>query len=139
LRLAGLGGDIAIFDRNLQAAEVYEFESAAMTAATVMAECETKGVRALGIEADLTSRAAATSAIDDIVRQLGRIDIAVCNAGGGTVVFADERPSSPGANETGDAVTSGTPSDCPEEMYSLMRGKSGSGGHTSRCSGAELP
>jgi NAD(P)-dependent dehydrogenase (short-subunit alcohol dehydrogenase family) len=97
------------------------------------------GVRALGIEAGLTSRAAATSAIDDIVRQLGRIDIAVCNAGGGTVVFADERPSSPGANETGDAVTSGTPSDCPEEMYSLMRGKSGSGGHTSRCSGAELP
>ena len=128
MRLAGLGGDIAIFDRNLQATEVYEFESAAMTAATVMAECETKGVRALGIEADLTSRAAATSAIDDIVRQLGRIDIAVCNAGGGTVVFADERPSSPGANETGDAVTSGTPSDCPEEMYSLMRGKSGSGG-----------
>jgi 3-oxoacyl-[acyl-carrier protein] reductase len=120
LRLAGLGADIAIIDRNLQAAEVYEFERAALTAATVMAECETKGVRALGIEADLTSRAAATSAIDDIVRQLGRIDIAVCNAGGGTVVFADERLSSPGANETGDAVTSGTPSDCPEEMLTRV-------------------
>lgn len=120
LRLAGLGADIAIIDRNLQAAEVYEFERTAMTAATVMAECETKVVRALGIEADLASRAAATSAIDDIVRQLGRIDIAVCNAGGGTVVFADERPSSPGANETGDAVTSGTPSDCPEEMLTRV-------------------
>src|SRR5690349_24377201 len=112
LRLAGLGADIAIIDRNLQAAEVYEFERTAMTAATVMAECETKGVRALGVETDLTSRAAAASAIDDIARQLGRIDIAVCNAGGGTVVFADERPAGPGANEVGDAVTSGTPSDC---------------------------
>jgi 3-oxoacyl-[acyl-carrier protein] reductase len=120
LRLAGLGADIAIIDRNLQAAEVYEFERTAMTAATVMAECETKGVRALGVETDLTSRAAAASAIDDIARQLGRIDIAVCNAGGGTVVFADERPAGPGANEVGDAVTSGTPSDCPEEMLTRV-------------------
>src|SRR5262245_12235146 len=114
LRLAGLGADIAIIDRNLQAAEVYEFERVAMTAATVTAECERQGVRALGIQADLTSRAATMSAIDNLVRQLGRLDIAVCNAGGGTVVFADERPSS--LNETGDAVTTGTPSDCPEEM-----------------------
>src|SRR5262249_37329714 len=107
---------IAIIDRNLRAAEVYEFERVAMTAATVTAECESKGVRALGIEADLTSRAATMSAIDSIVQQLGRLDIAVCNAGGGTVVFADERPPSLGANESGDVVTTGTPSDCPEEM-----------------------
>jgi 3-oxoacyl-[acyl-carrier protein] reductase len=119
LRLAGLGADVAIIDRNLRAAEVYAFERAAMTAATVMAECEGKGVRSLGIEADLTSRAAATSAIDDVVRRLGRIDIAVCNAGGGTVLFADERPPGAGANDT-DAVTSGTPSDCPEEMLTRV-------------------
>ena len=43
LRLAGLGADIAIIDRNLRGAEVYEFERTAMTAATVMAECEDKG------------------------------------------------------------------------------------------------
>jgi hypothetical protein len=85
LRLAGLGADIAIIDRNLHAAEVYEFDRATMTAATVMAECEAKGVRALGIEADPTGRTAATNAIDDTVRQLGRLDIVVCNAGGGTV------------------------------------------------------
>jgi 3-oxoacyl-[acyl-carrier protein] reductase len=120
LRLAGLGADIAIIDRNLKAADVYDFERSAMTAPNVMAECEAKGVRAIGIEADLTSRAATTNAIDDIVRQLGRLDIAVCNAGGGTVVFADERPLTPGGNETRDVVTTGTPSDCPEEMLSRV-------------------
>jgi 3-oxoacyl-[acyl-carrier protein] reductase len=120
LRLAGLGADVAIIDRNLRAAEVYAFERDAMTAPTVMAECEAKGVRAMAIEVDLTNRAATKSAIDDIVRQLRRLDVVVCNAGGGTVVFADERPSTPGANEMGDVVTTGTPSDCPEDMLARV-------------------
>jgi len=120
LRLAGLGADIAIIDRNLKAAEVYDFERSGMTAPTVMAECKAQGVRAIGITADLTGRAAATDAIDSVVRQLGRVDVAVCNAGGGTVVFADERQPSPGANEAGDIVTTGTPSDTPEEMLTRV-------------------
>lgn len=120
LRLAGLGADIAIIDRNLKAADVYEFERAALTAPTVMAECEAMGVRAIGLEADLARREAATQAIDEIARRLGRIDIAVCNAGGGTVTFADERPASPGANEVRDTVTTGTPADCPEEMLTRV-------------------
>ena len=120
LRLAGLGADIAIIDRNLKAADVYEFERAALTAPTVMAECEAMGVRAMGLEADLTRREAATQAIDEIARRLGRIDIAVCNAGGGTVAFADERPATPGANEIRDTVTTGTPADCPEEMLTRV-------------------
>ena len=70
LRLAGLGADIAIIDRNLKAAEVYDFERSGMTAPTVMAECKAQGVRAIGITADLTGRAAATDAIDSVVRQL---------------------------------------------------------------------
>jgi 3-oxoacyl-[acyl-carrier protein] reductase len=120
LRLAGLGADIAIIDRNLKAAEVYDFERSGMTAPTVTAECEAQGVRAIGITADLTGRAAATDAIDSVVRQLGRVDVAVCNAGGGTVVFADERQPSPGANEARDIVTTGTPSDTPEEMLTRV-------------------
>src|SRR5262249_6297134 len=120
LRLAGLGADVAIIDRNLRAADVYEFERKAMTAATVMRECEERGVRAIGIEADLTSRAAAKSAIDDVARELGRIDITVCNAGGGTVLFADERQPVPGANEAADVGTTGTPSDCSEEMLARV-------------------
>jgi 3-oxoacyl-[acyl-carrier protein] reductase len=91
-----------------------------MTAATVMAECEVHGVRAIGIEADLASRTAATGAIDGIVEKFGRIDIAVCNAGGGTVLFQDERQSPQGANDAADLLTTGTPSDCPEEMLTRV-------------------
>ena len=56
LRLAALGADIAIIDRNLKAADVYEFERQLLTADTVMAECEALGVRAMGMEVDLTDR-----------------------------------------------------------------------------------
>ncbi len=118
LRLAGLGAHIAIIDRNLQAANVYEFERAQLTAATVVAECEALGVRAIGLEVDLTDRGATDSAVAEVADRLDRIDIAVCNAGGGTVTFADERGD--GANDSEDLVTTGTPSDTPEEMLTRV-------------------
>lgn len=124
LRLAKLGADVAIIDRNLRAAEVYAFEREQLTAATVMAECEALGVRAMGLEADLTDRAAATKAVDEIASAMGRLDIVVANAGGGTVLFADEQSSSSagggGSNEVLDQVTTGTPSDTPEEMLTRV-------------------
>lgn len=121
LRLAGLGADIAIIDRNLKAAEVYEFERTLLTADSVMAECEALGVRAIGLEVDLTDRAATEQAVADVVARLGRLDIAVCNAGGGTVVFADERTGGGGANEDiEDVVTSATPADCDEETLTRV-------------------
>ncbi len=49
LRLAKLGADIAIIDRNLRGADVYEFERSLLAADTVMAECEALGVRVMGI------------------------------------------------------------------------------------------
>ena len=118
LRLAGLGAHIAIIDRNLQAANVYEFERAQLTTATVVAECEALGVRAIGLEVDLTDRGATDSAVAEVADRLDRIDIAVCNAGGGTVTFADERGD--GANDSEDLVTTGTPSDTPEEMLTRV-------------------
>lgn len=120
LRLAALGADIAIIDRNLKAADVYEFERQLLTADTVMAECEALGVRAMGMEVDLTDRDATEKAVGKIARQLSGIDIAVCNAGGGTVVFADERDAPAGANDTQDLVTTGLPSDTPEEMLTRV-------------------
>jgi 3-oxoacyl-[acyl-carrier protein] reductase len=121
LRLAGLGADIAIIDRNLKAADVYEFERALLTADSVMAECEAIGVRAMGLEVDLTDRVATEQAVADVVDRLGRLDIAVCNAGGGTVVFADERAGGGGANEDiEDVVTSATPSDCDEQTLTRV-------------------
>ena len=129
LRLANLGADIAIIDRNLKGFEVYEFEKKQMTAPTVMDECKALGVKAMGLEADLTDRAATEKAIADIVEEMGRIDIAICNAGGGTVKFADEikpgetvagRSGRTGETGTGDVVTTGTPADCPEDMLTRV-------------------
>ncbi len=120
LRLAALGSNIAIIDRNLKAADVYEFEKALLTADSVVAECEALGVKAIDLEADLTDREATEAAIGEIADNMGRIDIAVCNAGGGTVVFADERDSASGANDTQDLVTTGLPSDTPEEMLTRV-------------------
>ena len=125
LRLAHLGADIAIIDRNLKGFEAYEFEKKQMTAPTVMDECRSLGVRAMGLEFDLTDRQATEKAVVEIVKEMGRIDIAVCNAGGGTVKFADERkPGEIGSGKegevvTGDLTTTGTPSDCPQDI--LMR------------------
>jgi len=120
LRLAGLGADIAIIDRNLKAADVYEFEKELMTADSVMAECQALGVRAMGLEVDLTDRTATEKSMVEIAAELGSIDIAVCNAGGGTVVFADERDAPTGANDTQDLVTTGLPSDTSEEMLTRV-------------------
>lgn len=120
LRLAGLGADIAIIDRNLRAADVYTFEREQLTAGTVMAECEALGVRAMGLEVDLTDRSATEQAVAEVAAELGRIDIAVCNAGGGTVTFADERAPREGANDTEDLVTTGTPANTSEEMLSRV-------------------
>lgn len=125
LRLVGLGADIAIVDRNLKAFEVYDFEKNQMTAPTVMDECRELGVRTIGLEVDLTDREATGKAVSDIEEKMGGIDITVCNAGGGTVRFADELgsgeagPGMTGEEGTGDISTTGTPSDCPQEM--LMR------------------
>lgn len=129
LRLAGLGADIAIIDRNLKAAEVYEFDREQLTAGTVMEECTALGVRAMGLEVDLTDRDAAETAVAEVAGRLGRIDIAVCNAGGGTVTFADERALRAGADERApragandalDEVTTGTPADTPEAMLTRV-------------------
>jgi 3-oxoacyl-[acyl-carrier protein] reductase len=121
LRLANLGADIAIIDRNLNAADVYEFETIAMTADTIMAECQALGVRAMGIEADLTERQTTEKAIAEVVAHLGRVDIVVCNAGGGTVVFADERDDlDEVSGSEGDINTSATASDCPQETLTRV-------------------
>jgi 3-oxoacyl-[acyl-carrier protein] reductase len=120
LRLARLGADVAIIDRNLRGADVYEFERATLTADTVMAEIQALGVRSIGLEADLTDRAAAEAAIEEIVTKMGRLDIVVANAGGGTVLFADEKQGGEGSNQVLDEMTTGTPSNTPEEMLTRV-------------------
>ncbi len=121
LRLARLGADIALIDRDLKSFAAYEFEKSQMTASTVVEECRALGVRAMGLEIDLTDRLATESSVAGIVKEMGRVDIVICNAGGGTVKFADELeegetgPERKGESGPGDIVTTGKTSDCPEE------------------------
>lgn len=118
LRLAELGADVAILDRNLDGAAVYEFERGLMTAATVREECAAHGVRALARKVDLTDRGAAERAVSDVAGELGGIDIAVCNAGGGTVRFADEATGT--GDEHADVNTQATASDCSQEVLTRV-------------------
>lgn len=114
LQLAELGANIAIIDRNLKGFEAYDFDRKRMLAPTVVDECRNLDVYSIGLELDLTDREATENAVDQIVKKMGRMDIAICNAGGGIVKFADE--IGPDAK---DKVTTGTPSNCPQDM--LMR------------------
>jgi 3-oxoacyl-[acyl-carrier protein] reductase len=110
LRIADLGADVAIIDRNLRGFEVYDEEKEKLTAPNVMKEIEKLGCRSIGITADLGNRDETIQAIEEVVRTLGRIDILICNASGGTVKFADE-----GESSTVDISTSGTASNCSQE------------------------
>ena len=133
LRLANLGSDIAVIDRNLKGYEVYEFEKRQMTAPTVADECRALGVRAMDLELDVSDRAATEKAVDEIAGEMGRIDIAICNAGGSVYKFADEiepnetvpeplfgREEEDKDKGPPDISSIGTPSDCPQEMLTRV-------------------
>lgn len=121
LRLAGLGADVAVLDRNLKSFEVYKFHREQMTAPSVLEEIENCGVKSLGIEVDLLDRGATDRAVDRVAEELGGLDIVACNAGGGVVKFADQVAAGDNAatreGEDGpiDVITTGTPSDCDDE------------------------
>ena len=109
LEMAKAGADIAVnYHTQLEAAE------------EVAAAVRTMGRKAVVIGADVAVRDQVDAMVAETVEHLGRLDIAVCNAGGGTVTFADERKPREGANETLDEVTVGTPSDTPEHMLSRV-------------------
>lgn len=93
LRLASLGADVAVIDANLESFSEFELERRAMTADSTVAEISGLGRRSLGFEADVTDSSALGAAIDEIVGTWGRIDIAVCNAGGGAGSVAETKAS----------------------------------------------
>jgi 3-oxoacyl-[acyl-carrier protein] reductase len=82
-RLASLGAKIALCDLNLKSYEEFEAEAKAMTGDSTVAEIEATGGSALGYELDVNDRAAVDAMVADVKEKWGRIDILVCNAGGG--------------------------------------------------------
>lgn len=83
LHLARLGADVAVLDIDLHSYREYEAEQAQMTADTTAEEVKALDRRSLAIEADVTNRSAMEEAVAQIVAEWGRLDIVVCNAGGG--------------------------------------------------------
>lgn len=79
LRLAALGADVVINDIRLDAYKEFGEE---IGAESVMAEVEARGVRALGIEADVTQRDQVEQMMERTLSVFGRLDILVNNAGG---------------------------------------------------------
>jgi 3-oxoacyl-[acyl-carrier protein] reductase len=82
-RLAGLGAKIAVADLNLKSYEEFEAEAKDMTGETTVAEIETSGGTAMGIELDVCDRQAVEAMAERVVARWGRIDVLVANAGGG--------------------------------------------------------
>jgi 3-oxoacyl-[acyl-carrier protein] reductase len=93
LRLADRGAAVAVVDIDLRSYAQFAAEAALMTADSTDEEIRLHGGDALGIEADVGNLEAMRAAADEVVRRWGRIDVVVCNAGGGSGKI-NENPAS---------------------------------------------
>lgn len=91
LRLADLGADVAVLDVDLEGYRAYESDRATVPAGSIVEELASRGVRALGITADIRDREAMTGAVQEIRSYFGRLDTVICNAGGGSGFFGYPR------------------------------------------------
>src|SRR5579863_10265893 len=82
-RLAGLGAKIAVADLSLKSFEEFEAERRDMTGDSTVAEIESAGGSAFGVELDVADRPAVDAMVAQVVERWGRVDILVANAGGG--------------------------------------------------------
>src|SRR5262245_47767568 len=83
LRLARLGASVAVVDKDLQSYLEFEAEARQMTAATTVDEIRALGPESAGWEADVGDPDAIQRVVRQVHERWGRIDVLVCNAGGG--------------------------------------------------------
>lgn len=93
LHLAALGADVAVLDSDLQSYRAFEREQAQMTAESTVEEVQALGRRSHGLEVDVTDTAAVDHAAAELLDLWGRVDILICNAGGGTGTPDESRAS----------------------------------------------
>lgn len=83
LRLAGLGAKVAVIDKDLTSYTEFAAEQRQMTAPTTADEAGKLGVDSVGIEVDVGDPKAIEVAVRQVEDRWGRVDVLVCNAGGG--------------------------------------------------------
>ena len=83
LQLAEQGFDIAVADIDLDAHREYEREEEQVSGESVVDEVRERGVESIGIEADVTDPDQVDAMAETVADELGGIDVAVANAGGG--------------------------------------------------------
>ena len=88
-RLSALGARVAVLDLNLKSYADFAAEREAMEGDSTVSEIEARGGEAIGLEVDVTNSAAVNRAIEQIVERWEQLDVAVCNAGGGTGTLAE--------------------------------------------------
>ena len=84
LRLARLGADVVVNDISLDAHKQFD-EPLTPGCETVVDEIRMLDRRSLGIVADVTDEGQVRAMVERVVRELGRIDVLVCNAGGALI------------------------------------------------------
>src|SRR4249919_3562754 len=94
LRLASMGADVAVLDIDSKSYRDFAGEAAQMTAESTAREVEALGRRAIEVEADVADAEVVQAAVDRIESEWGRLDIVVCNAGGGIGSPAESKASS---------------------------------------------
>lgn len=93
MRLAALGADVAVLDRDLRSFSEFSGEEDAAGGRSTEEAVRGLGRRSLGLTVDVTDADGVRTAVDAAVAELGRLDILVCNAGGGSGSMADSVPS----------------------------------------------
>jgi meso-butanediol dehydrogenase / (S,S)-butanediol dehydrogenase / diacetyl reductase len=96
LALARAGVDVAVADVDHLPSAAQQYSDAAISGFTAAArtvdEIKAVGRRAIAIQADVTKKDQVARMLDEAVRQLGRVDILVCNAGVVSVATVEAMP-----------------------------------------------
>ncbi|MET0580199.1 MAG: SDR family NAD(P)-dependent oxidoreductase, partial [Ilumatobacteraceae bacterium] len=94
LHLAELGADVAVLDVDMHSFRDFAAEAEQMTAGSVGEEVRALGRRSIELEADVSDAGTVEAAVARVRDEWDRIDVLVCNAGGGMGRPRDSRASS---------------------------------------------